>query len=127
MDSIESNRTFEFDGIKIKIKEILNSNISGRIEQHGAHLWPAAPVLAAAVSRLYPGENSIDGDVIELGCGIALPGLAAAHRSRDSQIILTDGFESGLNAAQMSIETNKKATESVSQLQIELLSFFRNY
>ena len=102
--SIESHRTFEFDDIKVNITEILTTDISGKIEQHGAHLWPAAPVLAAAIARLYP--KDIGGDVIELGCGVSLPGIAAATRS--SRVLLTDGFESGLTAAKMSIETNKK-------------------
>ena len=73
--SLESDRKFEFDDVKVTIREIFSTDISGNISSHGSHLWPAAPVLAAALTRLYP--KTIQGDVIELGAGIGLPGMAA--------------------------------------------------
>lgn len=46
---LETERVFEFENVEVTIKEKFTENISGAITQHGAHLWPAAPVLAAAV------------------------------------------------------------------------------
>ena len=76
--SLESDRKFEFDDVKVTIREIFSTDISGNISSHGSHLWPAAPVLAAAITRLYP--KAIEGDVIELGAGIGLPGMAAGKQ-----------------------------------------------
>ena len=43
---LETERVFEFENVKIKIREKFTESISGEITQHGAHLWPAAPLLA---------------------------------------------------------------------------------
>ena len=100
---MESTRKFEFENVKVTITENLTAEISGAITQHGAHLWPAAPVLAAALKRLYPAGLGESG-VVELGCGCALPGMVASFLS--SEVILTDKFDSGLDAARSTVNLN---------------------
>ena len=53
--------------------------------------------------RLYTG--GIAGSVIELGCGCALPGLVAAQLAEE--VYLTDGFDSGLESARISLNANR--------------------
>lgn len=67
-----------------------------------AHLWSSAEVLArhiAASSVFGPGVR-----VLEVGCGLGLPGLAAAKRG--CSVVLTDREDAAVDAVQRNAELN---------------------
>ena len=114
---MESTRQFQFENVDITITEHLTAEISGAITQHGAHLWPAAPVLAASLKRLYPAGIGDGGACVELGCGCALPGMVASRLA--SEVVLTDKFDSGLEAARSTVKLN----QSLCPVKVEQLSW----
>ncbi len=69
-----------------------------------AHLWPAGVVLAEQLAG--PLSSTLVGRaVIELGCGLAAPGLAAARAG--GRVLLTDGEPDALALAQANARANR--------------------
>ncbi len=66
-----------------------------------ADLWPSALALADVVARRPP----VGKRVIELGCGIALPGIVAA-RGEAADVLLTDWSEDAIAFAADNAERN---------------------
>lgn len=72
-----------------------------------AELWPSATVLARVVAR-----RRLEGRrVLELGCGLGLPGLAAA--AGGAQATLTDWSADAVAAARGNAERNGLAVEAL--------------
>lgn len=68
-----------------------------------AELWPSARALASFVLD-GAGERGVTGhDVLELGCGLGLPGIAAALAGARS-VLLTDYYEEALHFAAANAE-----------------------
>lgn len=70
--------------------------------QHWAHLWPSARVLAGHLlesSIVAPGVK-----VLEIGCGLGLAGIAAAHRGAD--VVVSDLSTAALAQASRNAELN---------------------
>ncbi|MHC4392068.1 MAG: class I SAM-dependent methyltransferase, partial [Planctomycetota bacterium] len=68
-----------------------------------AELWPAARALARYVLEGAGGLNLAGHDVLELGCGLGLPGIAAALAGARS-VLLTDYYEEALQFADVNAE-----------------------
>lgn len=69
-----------------------------------AHLWPAGQTLAELVAG--PLASTIAGrDVIELGCGLGAPGLAAARVG--ARVVLTDVEAGALELAEANARANQ--------------------
>lgn len=65
-----------------------------------AELWPSATALARRLSR----ENLAGKQVIELGCGVGLPTVAAIERS--AHALATDHYEAALDFASYNARVN---------------------
>jgi predicted nicotinamide N-methyase len=73
------------------------------------HLWPGATALArlvAAAPEIGPGT-----EVLELGCGLALPSLVAARRG--ARVVATDWLHAPLTFARRSAALNATALRAV--------------
>ena len=71
-----------------------------------AELWPSALALAAVVA-----ERRLDGTrVLELGCGLALPSLAAA--SAGASVLATDWSPDAVSLAALSAKRNGLSVET---------------
>jgi len=65
-----------------------------------AELWPSAVALARAVVEL----DLAGRGVLELGCGLALPGIVAAHRG--ARVLATDWSSDALASAERNARRN---------------------
>lgn len=65
-----------------------------------AELWPSAIALACHIS----GRDLADGRVIELGCGVGLPTVAAL--ARGGRVLATDHHEAALDFARYNARAN---------------------
>jgi len=70
-----------------------------------AHLWPAARALARVVAAAAPRIRGRR--VVELGCGLGLPGLAAARCG--ARVVLSDRNLEALAFAKRNLERNRLA------------------
>jgi predicted nicotinamide N-methyase len=72
-----------------------------------AELWPSAVELAQALA----GRELTGARVVELGCGLALPSIAAALRG--AEVLATDWSEDALRFARLNAERNGAEVEAV--------------
>jgi predicted nicotinamide N-methyase len=78
----------------------------GRDAPYWAIVWPSAPALAAAVAR----AGRLDGRrVLEVGCGLGLPGVAAARAG--AEVLLTDAAPEATVFAAENLARNGAAGE----------------
>ena len=70
-----------------------------------AELWPAASALAAALPADLRGVR-----VVELGCGLGVPSLVAAHRGAD--VVATDWAAEAIELLRQNAERNGLALEA---------------
>ena len=75
-----------------------------------AELWPSAVALARRVSK----EKLAAKRVVELGCGIGLPSLAA--RARGAVVTATDHYQAALDFARYNARTNLGLLEPQTRL-----------
>ncbi|KAJ8604904.1 hypothetical protein CTAYLR_004325 [Chrysophaeum taylorii] len=96
-DAAASREFGEFEGIAYACADTETGAV-----QSGHAVWPAARTLAQFVSRASVDQNS---EVIELGCGVGLAGLAACRRGA-RRVVLTDRDPGALDLARAGIERN---------------------
>jgi len=83
-------------------REALLSDPSAPEPPYWAHLWPAARTLARLVAEAGPRLSRTR--VIEIGCGLGLPGLVAARWG--ASVVLTDRTPAALAFVAGSLERN---------------------
>ena len=110
--TLERNEV-DLGGLRLNLPEMADpvAFITRRMASPGAgandlpfwtKLWPAALILARFAGRL---PVSPDGAVLELGAGLALPGLAAAAAGH--RVILSDLDPDALEFARAGVELNR--------------------
>ncbi|MCA1728736.1 MAG: 50S ribosomal protein L11 methyltransferase, partial [Actinobacteria bacterium] len=68
-----------------------------------ADLWPSAVALAGSIIR-YDSKTLAGRRVVELGCGVGLPSLAAL--ARGARVTATDHYEAALDFARYNARAN---------------------
>ena len=119
-------RKYFYENVRVEVVETLPDEMDeDNINYHGTHLWASAVVLSAVLQKIGLCRNKI---VLELGCGVGLPGLVAAQEAKE--VIFTDGFDSGLLSVSETLKINQPvAKTSVRKLKWgkkELLDDFKN-
>ena len=98
------NQKSALESVKIKVHEAAD-------EEYGTYAWPSSLLLAQ-----YLAEQHLDyqnRSLLELGCGIALPGLVAAKLG--ARVVLTDA------AAHVKVLQNCKRSCDLNQIHCEII------
>ena len=96
-------RKYFHENVRVEVIETLPDEMDeDNINYHGTHLWASAVVLSAVLQKMRLCHDKI---VLELGCGVGLPGLVAAQEAKE--VIFTDGFDSGLLSASEALKINQ--------------------
>ena len=106
-------RKYFHENVRVEVVEILPDEMDeDNINYHGTHLWASAVVLSAVLQKMRLCRDKI---VLELGCGVGLPGLVAAQEAKE--VIFTDGFDSGSLSVSETLKINQLvAKTSVTKL-----------
>jgi len=101
-------RKYFHENVRVEVVEILPDEMDeDNINYHGTHLWASAVVLSAVLQKMRLCRDKI---VLELGCGVGLPGLVAAQEAKE--VIFTDGFDSGLLSVSETLKINQPVAKT---------------
>jgi predicted nicotinamide N-methyase len=101
-------RKYFHGNVRVEVVETLPDEMDeDNINYHGTHLWASAVVLSAVLQKTRLCRDKI---VLELGCGVGLPGLVAAQEAKE--VIFTDGFDSGLLSVSETLKINQPVAKT---------------